>query len=116
MTINKELQEELKNKLLEEKERLENELSRFADPEGKSGEYKTRYEDVGSSRDDNASEVEAYSDNLALEDTLEKELKKVNGALERLENGTYGFCSNCNKEIGEDRLKAYPAANTCIKC
>lgn len=37
-------------------------------------------------------------------------------ALERLEQGTYGVCERCGREIDPDRLEARPAATTCIGC
>lgn len=108
--------EELKENLLADKKRLEEELSRIAKPTGAEGEYETKFEDIGTDEDENASEVEQYSDNLALEDTLEKQLKEVNDALKRMEKGNYGICENCNEEINIDRLRAYPAARTCLQC
>lgn len=41
---------------------------------------------------------------------------KIDEALERIENGTYGTCIECEKEISEIRLKARPVATLCIKC
>lgn len=116
MAIDKKIQEELKNKLLEEKSRIENELARFARPTEVPGDYETKFDDIGKDEGENASEVEEYADNLALENTLEKELKKINNALERIADGTYGICKNCGEEIDIERLKAYPAAENCIKC
>jgi DnaK suppressor protein len=116
MSIDIKVLKELEDKLLEEKKKLENELSRFAKPTLIPGDYETRFEDIGRDEDDNVSEVEQYSDNLALENTLEKELKKVDDALKRIGSGTYGICQNCGQEIDIERLKAYPAAQNCIKC
>lgn len=116
MAIDKKIQEELKNKLLVEKSRIESELGRFAKPTDVPGDYETKFEDIGRSIDENASEVEGYADNLALEDTLEKELKKVNNALEKIGSGDYGICQNCGEEIDIERLRTYPAAQNCIKC
>jgi DnaK suppressor protein len=114
--INESLKIELKVKLTEEKSKLESELQKFAKPTGTPGDYETKFEDFGSDRDENASEVEAYSDNLGIENSLEERLKDVNDALERIDKGIYGICENCNQEIDEERLRAYPAARTCIKC
>ncbi|MBI4919824.1 TraR/DksA C4-type zinc finger protein [Candidatus Azambacteria bacterium] len=50
--------------------------------------------------------------NKALSDRLELRLRDVNGALEKIEKGTYGTCETCGAEIPEDRLKANPAAKT----
>lgn len=116
MAIEQKILEELKNKLLEEKSRIESELSRFAAPTGVPGDYETRFENIGTDMDENASEVEGYTDNLALENTLEKRLKDTSDALDRIKKGTYGICENCNKEIDMKRLRAYPAARICIKC
>jgi RNA polymerase-binding protein DksA len=113
--LSKELMEEFKTKLLEEKKNLEEELGKFAKPIG-NDEYETKMSDMGSDEDENASEVEEYADNLALENTLEKRMDEVNEALLKIENGTYGFCDNCGKMIDIERLRAYPAAKICIKC
>lgn len=116
MAINKALQDQFKTKLLEAKNRLESELLRFAKPTDQLGDYETRFDDIGKDADENASEVEEYTDNLALENTLEKELRDVNDALSRMEKGSYGICDDCRQEIDIERLKAYPAARNCIKC
>ena len=42
--------------------------------------------------------------------------RKIKDALTRLENGTFGICDECGKEIPEGRLKARPVAALCIKC
>jgi DnaK suppressor protein len=116
MAMNIKLQEELKKILEEEKTKIEGELSRFAKPTDIPGDYKTNYGDIGTDTDENASEVEEYTDNLALENNLEKQLKDINDALLRMNNGTYGICENCRQEIDIERLKAYPAARNCIRC
>ncbi|GEM_PF-1661866 len=43
-------------------------------------------------------------------------LKKVDAALERISNGTFGECSDCGDEISETRLLARPTADLCICC
>ena len=47
---------------------------------------------------------------------METELEKIGAALSRMEKGTYGVCSNCQKEIPLERLQAYPQADTCLDC
>lgn len=117
MALDKKTIEELKTALLREKEELEKDLERIARPiDKKEGDYETSFEDIGPDREDNASEVEQYTDNLPVEITLEKKLKDILEALKRMESGTYGICENCNQEISPDRLRANPAARTCIKC
>ncbi|TAK96747.1 hypothetical protein EPO05_01040 [Patescibacteria group bacterium] len=107
---------ELKDRLVKEKAELEKELAQIAKPTEVKGEYETNFDQLGSSEDDNSVEAEEYVDNRALEGTLEKQLKEVSDALNRMEDGTYGSCSNCGQEISLERLKAYPAAKTCLQC
>ena len=117
MTIEKNVLEELKSMLIKEKEEIEGNISKIAKPVNKqTGDYETSFDEIGSDREDNATEVEQYTDDLPVEITLEKRLQEIIAALERIENGTYGFCENCQKEIDLERLKANPAATTCIKC
>ena len=43
-------------------------------------------------------------------------IKKIDQALERMENGTYGECISCGAQIGYARLKARPPTELCIIC
>lgn len=112
MPLDDKLLAELKHKLLDEKARLERELERFAKPTGAEDDYKTSFENIGTDPDDNATEVEGYVDNLALENNLENQLRDVDRALEKIGKGTYGICEKTGKEISVERLKIYPAART----
>jgi len=51
-----------------------------------------------------------------LEENSEHVLSEIEGALERIEEGTYGTCVNCGKPIAEERLAAIPWATYCIDC
>jgi len=44
------------------------------------------------------------------------ELSAVEAALGRLEDGSYGVCSDCGEPIGWPRLNAQPTAERCIAC
>lgn len=44
------------------------------------------------------------------------EIPQVRAALQRIEAGTYGTCSRCGSEIGEDRLDALPWTPFCRSC
>lgn len=59
---------------------------------------------------------EEESTNEGVLDTLEERLKEVNDALVKIENGTYGICTKCAKQIEEEKLLANPAATTCMAC
>ncbi len=43
-------------------------------------------------------------------------LGDIEAALERIEAGTYGQCSDCGASIPPARLSAYPTAKRCIDC
>jgi RNA polymerase-binding transcription factor DksA len=43
-------------------------------------------------------------------------LAAVEAALERIENGTFGSCENCDQTIAEERLDALPYVALCIGC
>jgi len=116
MAINKKDLEKFKKNLLNEKIRIEKELGFFAKPTEKRGEFETQFDNIGSDTEDNASEVEEYADNLALENSLEKQLGEINEAMDEIEEETYGKCKKCGQEIDWDRLNVYPAARNCVKC
>ncbi len=106
-----------KEKLLAEKNRLENELVTVA---RKNPENPKDWEPVSSERDsappdrDEATEnIESFEGNIAIARQLEARLSEVTAALDRIAAGTYGICSVCGKEIEADRLGANPAATTC---
>lgn len=48
--------------------------------------------------------------------SLHDQLKDVDAALAKIENGTYGVCESCQGVIGEARLEAIPTARVCIQC
>jgi DnaK suppressor protein len=52
----------------------------------------------------------------SLLDQAHKHLADLDHALERLRDGTYGVCEGCGRRIDLERLRARPAARTCITC
>jgi DnaK suppressor protein len=53
---------------------------------------------------------------LRLRDRERKLIKKIQNALQRLEDGTYGICDECGENISVPRLKARPVTKLCIHC
>jgi RNA polymerase-binding protein DksA len=51
-----------------------------------------------------------------LEDNEERMLDAIDAALKRIEDGTYGICTNCGEPIGAERLEAVPWTTQCIDC
>jgi RNA polymerase-binding transcription factor DksA len=45
-----------------------------------------------------------------------EEMRMIEAALERLDNGTYGTCAKCGNAIGEKRLAALPITPFCATC
>jgi RNA polymerase-binding protein DksA len=43
-------------------------------------------------------------------------LYRIDAALEKIKDGSFGFCEECEKPISKTRLKAVPYAKLCIKC
>ncbi len=43
-------------------------------------------------------------------------LKKIDTAIRKIEDGTYGLCERCEEEIEAKRLKARPVAPLCLRC
>jgi len=116
MSLNKKTIEELKDKLIEQKEKLKKELELIAMPVDGEGDYKTKYEDIGEHKDENATEVEHYAEKVALKENLEQQFKNTELALEKISQGTFGICEQCGGEIKEERLRVNPVARRCMKC
>lgn len=107
----------IKEILLKQKQDLENELVEIAEKDEKrSANYRSTFPDFGSKDDENAAEVAAYSDRVAIEHTLEKDLRDVKKALESIERGDYGICKYCHREIDEQRLLIRPTSSSCVEC
>ena len=63
------------------------------------------------------SEVDIQEDiEFALIQMKAETLNKINEALSRLDEGTYGHCFECGDEIAEQRLRALPFAVRCKDC
>lgn len=109
---------ELKNMLLAEKARIEGEMSGIAhkNPEI-AGDWEPSAPDLNNpaaDMNDVADSIERFEDNAAIEVELEARLVEINAALERIEAGAYGVCRVCGNAVEDARLRANPAAATCI--
>jgi DnaK suppressor protein len=63
-----------------------------------------------------ASQVFEQQRDLALRERSKAELTRVDAALRKLDEGTYGICETCGLPIAAERLEAIPWAPTCIDC
>jgi DnaK suppressor protein len=51
-----------------------------------------------------------------LEENEERVLGAIDGALRRIDDGTYGSCASCGQAIAAERLEALPWTLRCIDC
>jgi RNA polymerase-binding protein DksA len=65
---------------------------------------------------DTATETYDRELDYTLEENSEHVLSEIDAALKRIEDGTYGQCSNCGRQIPQERLEARPYATLCIDC
>ena len=65
---------------------------------------------------DQASMESDISFSLRLKERESRLMKKIRRALEKLDEGNFGVCEKCGREISEERLKVRPMAVLCIKC
>jgi DnaK suppressor protein len=84
---------------------------RGAREEGLGGKLNEVLDAVESAEADIQEEIE-----FALVQMKSETLNKVNDALARLEQGSYGNCFDCGDEIAEKRLRALPFAVRCKDC
>ena len=63
---------------------------------------------------DSAQVAAEQGENMSLAVALRDQLSDVEGALQRIDEGTYGLCEVCGKQISEARLEAMPATPFCI--
>ncbi|WP_144510695.1 TraR/DksA C4-type zinc finger protein [Bacillus sp. FJAT-22090] len=64
---------------------------------------------------DNATDLTDKHTRLALRRHYEDEIADIKEALTAMDEGTYGICAECGKEIPLERLKAVPTATTCVE-
>ena len=115
--ISQELSEELHERLIAERRRLESEIAILASGGIRGDTFQSDETDaVDQHPADDASELFEREKNLTVRRTLEISLQEVNEALHKFDQGTYGLCEMCGKPIPEKRLRAMPAATHDIEC
>jgi len=127
----KKAQKEADPNLLSKKDLKEYEELLLARKELLSGDVADlRKEALGESRENSGGNLSSLpihmadlgSDNweqefsLELMEGQEEELEQIQEALERIQEKTFGRCTNCDKLINKERLRAIPYAQLCIAC
>jgi len=65
---------------------------------------------------DRSVSLENTENNLGLEEVERERLLDIEKALQQIDEGTYGVCEMCNKQIAYERLEAVPATSYCTEC
>lgn len=115
-TFSKKELDELRKRLVEEREQLESQLTAieegsFSTPQSDlTGEvgFDEEYADAGTAT------FERERD-LSIENNIRDLLRKIDGALDRMSQKTFGTCARCGKPIEKARVRALPYAELCIK-
>jgi len=98
----------IRETLVERKLELEEQLAQI---------HEEQYpEPAGNDTGDQA--ISSIMENLrnSLQDTELDEYNRIVKALQMIEEGSYGICIDCSREISEKRLKSYPNAARCVVC
>ena len=102
--------------LAELREALERERAEISNKSKRALDEIRAEKSGGSDSIDESTEEQGTASLLRLKDREKKYLTKINQALERMEDGTYGECLECGEPIPVKRLRARPAAIFCIEC
>jgi RNA polymerase-binding protein DksA len=105
-----------RERLLEERRRVEHALGHLEDENPGSVEDETEDETWDNHLGDAATATLDRELDYTLEENSEQILAAIDQALERIEEGTFGTCARCGKPIAEARLEAMPYATKCIDC
>jgi DnaK suppressor protein len=107
--MEKEVLEQFRVKLTEKKEEI---LAEVGKTLNEMTDQTTNIPDPN----DRATVESGRSFELRIRDRERKLLSKVEEALGRIDEGTFGICEDCGEEIGQKRLEARPVTTLCIDC
>jgi RNA polymerase-binding transcription factor DksA len=109
---------EYKRRLEEEQEQLRVGLQRIHDRAAGRDRLNsdTASEDFDEPGGDAAQETLERSQSMAIGENLREMLENVNKALKKVDDGTYGTCDMCEKDIPKARLEIMPFATMCTAC
>lgn len=108
--------EALKQQLLEERERLRQEIAELDADLSESLEDSSEESPYDQHMAETAAVTLDREIDLTLHDNVRAALAQIERALHKLENGSYGLCDLCGKPIGEGRLLIAPFATLCVDC
>jgi RNA polymerase-binding protein DksA len=105
-----------RTELLQERERVEAAIANLR--ESHPGSLSDEVEEISGGSDNHVAETATATLGREIDYTLGENsgqvLAEIGEALKRIADGTYGTCAVCGKDIGQERLEAYPWASLCI--
>lgn len=108
--------ERFRERLLDERARVQEALDYLH--EENSGLMEDEREEIPS--DNHPADVATSTVNREIDYTLEENeermLAAIDAALQRIEDGSFGTCRDCNQQIAIERLEALPYTTQCIDC
>jgi DnaK suppressor protein len=107
---------EYKNILLNLRARVSGDMSSLQDAAMSDQSLGAANSTIPSHIADAGSDAFDQDNTLRLIDNEFVALNLIDEALERVQNNTFGFCTNCGVKIGKMRLQVLPYAPYCIKC
>jgi DnaK suppressor protein len=108
---------DLRKRLLDEREQLQRQSAEIAEASfggaqselsGDLASFDEEFADAGTAT------FEREKD-LSLTNNIRDLTDKIDHALERIDEGTYGLCERCGRPIEKARIKALPYATLCIR-
>jgi DnaK suppressor protein len=100
--------------LLEERARVESAIATLH--KDHPGSLDDEVEETDNDPAESASATLDREIDYSLEENSTQVLQEIDAALKRIDDGTYGICTNRGEEIDPARLEAYPWASLCIDC
>jgi DnaK suppressor protein len=97
--------------LLDRRAELESELSRLVEPptEGAAVSFGKR---IG----EGTTEAVERLNTTAAARSIADSIADIDRAVAKIDDGSYGICDVCGRDIGAARLEALPAASRCVDC
>ncbi len=72
--------------------------------------------DYGDAFADAGAATAERTETMGIIDNLKIHLDDIQAAIARIDDGTFGICTDCGKPIGDDRMEYRPTSSKCIHC
>lgn len=116
--MNREKLDYFRNKLIEERKRLNRLLKQMRENDTIDAniEVASEISFYDNHPAESAAELDAMIRGMAYKKNEITIIEKIDSALKNIEEGDYGICKSCGKEINEERLEFIPYAELCVEC